>query len=105
MSRLLDVKLDEPEFYGVEEIFPDNPKPSKGRVKQMHNVDDDDDFTIRGRMQLARPERTLVRPKTAKPTKDAKVAKAIKRTGSKRTAKPTKKRRTTKKRMRKPSKK
>jgi hypothetical protein len=96
MSRSLDVKLNEPEFYGAEEIFQDNPKPSQDKFKQRHNVDDDDDFTVRGRMQRMRPETRSVKRKVTR------------KTGSKRTpkrAKSTKRRRTTKKRTRKPSKK
>jgi hypothetical protein len=107
-NRSLDVKLDEPEFYGAEEIFSDNPKPSQDRFKQRHNVDDDDDFTVKGRTQMRRPERGSERGQVKR--KLAKKRSSV-RTVSKRSYKPakpvktTKRRRTTKKRTRKPSKK
>ena len=65
-----DVKLDEPEFYAADEIFPDNPKPSQDKFRQMHNVDDDDDFTIRGRQRDI-----FMKPQTSTKISNKRIAK------------------------------
>lgn len=92
-----DVKLDEPEFYAADEIFPDNPKPSQDKFRQMHNVDDDDDFTIRGRQRdiFMKPQtstKRIVKKGSKKITKrKGSIKKNIKRKTSKKVRKHSKK--------------